>query len=79
MAGRMVRVEGHALWHIRTGQQLVGAGAALPVPFFLLSFLITLSNFHVHADPLADNFAGVTAAVGNGVVGLVLVRPRSAC
>jgi hypothetical protein len=70
----MVWVEEHALWHIRTGQQLVGAVAVLPVPFFLLSFLIALSNFHVRTDPLADNFAGVAAAaVRNGVVGLVLV------
>jgi hypothetical protein len=73
MAGRMVWVEEHALWHICTGKQLVKAIAALPVPFFLLSFLVALSNFHVCADPLADNFAGVAAAVGNGVVGLVLV------
>jgi hypothetical protein len=77
MVGRMVRVEEHALWQVHTGQQLVGAVAALPVPFFLLSFLVALSSFHVHADPLADNFAGVTAVVGNVVVGLVLVLPHS--
>jgi hypothetical protein len=73
MAGRMVRVEEHALWQVRTGQQLAEAVAVLPVPFFLLSFLVVLSSFHICADPLADNSAGVTAAVGNGAVGLVLV------
>jgi hypothetical protein len=75
----MVRVEEHALWQVRTGQQLAEAVAGLPVPFFLLFFLVILSNFHIRADPLADNSAGVAAAVGNGAVGSVLVLPRSAC
>jgi hypothetical protein len=73
MAGKMVQVEEHALWQVRIGQQLAGAVAALPVPFFLLFFLVALSSFHVRANPLADNFAGVAAVVGNGVVGLVPV------
>jgi hypothetical protein len=75
----MVWVEEHALWLVRTGQQLAGAVAALPVPFFLLSFLDTLSNFHVRAVLPTDNFAGVAAVVGNGEVGLVLVLLRLVC
>jgi hypothetical protein len=73
MVGRKVRVEEHARWQVRTGQQLAGAVAVLPVPFFLLSFLVVLSSFHVRADPLADSFAGVAAGVGTGVVGWVPV------
>jgi hypothetical protein len=69
----MVLVEEHALWQVRIGQQLAGAVAALPVPFFLLSFLIALSSFLVRADPLADSFAGVAAVVEIGAVGLVPV------
>jgi hypothetical protein len=78
-AGRMVQVEEHALWQVRIVQRFVEAVAAIPVLFFLLSFLNTLSNFYVHTDPLADNFAGITAAVVNEVVGLVLVLPHSVC
>jgi hypothetical protein len=80
MVGRMVLVEEHALWLVHTVQRLVGAVAAPPGPFFLLSFLNVLSNFLVcTADPLADSFAGVAAAVGNLEVGLVLILPCSVC
>jgi hypothetical protein len=73
MVGRKVQVEEHARWQVRTGQQLAGVVAVLPVPFFLLSFLVALSSFHVRADPLADSSAGVAAVVGTGVVGWVPV------
>jgi hypothetical protein len=68
----MVLVEEHALWQVRIVQRLVEAVAALPVPFFLLSFLDALSNFHICTVPPADSFVGVTAAVGKWEVGLVL-------
>jgi hypothetical protein len=79
VVGRMVRVEGHALWQVHIGQQLAGAVAVLPEFFFLLSSLDALSSFHA-ADSLADSSAGVAAAVvGKWADSWVPVSLRSAC